>query len=107
MATHIDRRDKTNKMSLEVIFHKSFFRPKNRPKGSKMGQKHVFLKYVIDVQYRNQATDIDRPDVTKKMPLEVIFQKLCPTPKSTPGKFLTHSKIVLIRSQTRTSGYLF
>jgi len=45
MTTHIYRRDKTKKMALEVIFQKSCFRPKNRPKKSKKGRKTLIYKF--------------------------------------------------------------
>jgi len=44
MTTHIYRRDTTKKMPLEVIFQKSCFRPKNRPKRSKKGRKTLICK---------------------------------------------------------------
>ena len=84
MTTHIYRRDKTKKIPLEVIFQKSCFDPKIDQKGRKRAEKHLFVKYVIDVQYRHPATPIDRRDETKKMPLEVIFRKSSFRPKNRP-----------------------
>jgi len=53
-------------------------------KSTKKVEKHLFVNYVIDVQYRHPAPHIDRRDETKKMALEVIFRKSSFRPKNRP-----------------------
>ena len=46
----------------------------------------IYINYVIEVQYRHPASHIDGRYETKKVPLEVIFQKSCFRPKNRPKR---------------------